>query len=228
VKFLSLNKARTKVLAFADNSDSVFVIDTTAKTATAVPGFDRPVGAVFTSDDTKAYILNCGPECGGTTASVTLFDTSNNSLGANIPVSAGTVGLIDGGKLFVAGTANNVGQLDVIDTGTNTRTQSGIAITNGFHSSMVMASGTNLYIGAQDCTNQANGCLSILPSGATQAIQSPTPGSVFGMQSLPTRNLVYVSIGGELVIYDTTTNKPRTSNQFDVVGFAGDVKQINP
>jgi hypothetical protein len=227
VKFLSLNKARTKVLAFAENSNSLFVIDTTAKTATEVPGFDRPVAAVFNSDDTTAYVLNCGPECGGTTASVTRFDTSNNSLGTNIPVSAATVGLIDNGKLYVAGTANNVGQLDVIDTASNTRTTTGIAISNGYHSRMVLASGSNLYIGAQNCTNQVTGCLSIFPTGGNVAIQSPTLGSVFGIQPLTSRNLVYVSIGGELVIYDTTTNAPRPDNQFNLVGFAGDVKQIN-
>jgi hypothetical protein len=228
VRFLSLNKARTKVLAFAENSNSVYVIDTTANTATAVPGFDRPVAALFTSDDTHAYILNCGPECGGTTASVTLFDTSNNSLGANIPVSAATVGLIDSNKLYVAGTANNVGQLDVIDTGSNTRMQTGIAIGNGYHWKMAMASGSNLYIGANNCTNQTVGCLTIYPTASNQAIQSPTLGFVGGIQPLPSRNLVYVSIGGELVIYDTTTNAPRTGNQFDVVGYSGDVLQINP
>jgi hypothetical protein len=227
-RFLSLNKARTKVLAFAENSNSLYVIDTTANTATAVPGFDRPVAAVFASDDTHAYILNCGPECGGTTASVTLFDTSNNSLGANIPVSAATVGLIDNNKLYVAGTANNVGQLDVIDTGSNARTQTGIAISNGYHSQMAMASGSNLYIGASNCTNQTTGCLSIYPASGATAIQSPTLGFVAGIQPIATRNVVYVSIGGELVIYDTTTNAPRPSNQFDVVGFAADVKQVNP
>ena len=227
VRFLSLNKARTKVLAFAENSNSVYVIDTTAQTATPVPGFDRPVAAVFATDDTHAYILNCGPECGGTTASVTLFDTSNNTLGVNIPVSAATVGLIDSNKLYVAGTANNLGQLDVIDTGSNTRTQTGIAISNGYHWKMALASGNNLYIGAQNCTNQGTGCLSIFPTSSNTAIQSTTIGSVNGIQPISGRNSVYVSIGGELVIFDTSTNKPQT-NQFDVIGFAGDVKQINP
>ncbi len=33
--------------------------------------FDRPVKAVFSADGGTAYILNCGPECGGTTASIT-------------------------------------------------------------------------------------------------------------------------------------------------------------
>jgi hypothetical protein len=32
--------------------------------------FDRPTKAVFSADGGTAYVLNCGPECGGTTASV--------------------------------------------------------------------------------------------------------------------------------------------------------------
>lgn len=33
--------------------------------------FDHPIKAVFSSDGSTAYILSCGPECGGTTASYT-------------------------------------------------------------------------------------------------------------------------------------------------------------
>lgn len=33
--------------------------------------FDRPIKAVFSSDGGTAYVLNCGPECGGNTASIT-------------------------------------------------------------------------------------------------------------------------------------------------------------
>jgi len=32
--------------------------------------FDRPIKAVFSADGGTAYVLNCGPECGGTAASV--------------------------------------------------------------------------------------------------------------------------------------------------------------
>ncbi len=35
--------------------------------------FDRPVKAVFSADGGTAYILNCGPECGGTAASVSVL-----------------------------------------------------------------------------------------------------------------------------------------------------------
>ena len=33
--------------------------------------FDRPIKAVFSSDGGTAYVLNCGPECGGSKASIT-------------------------------------------------------------------------------------------------------------------------------------------------------------
>ena len=35
--------------------------------------FDRPKKAVFSADGSTAYVLNCGPECGGTNASVSLL-----------------------------------------------------------------------------------------------------------------------------------------------------------
>lgn len=38
--------------------------------------FDRPIKAVFSADGGTAYILNCGPECGGSTASVAQLPTS--------------------------------------------------------------------------------------------------------------------------------------------------------
>src|SRR5262249_29210288 len=37
--------------------------------------FDRPVKAIFSADGATAYILNCGPECGGASASVSQLPT---------------------------------------------------------------------------------------------------------------------------------------------------------
>jgi hypothetical protein len=34
--------------------------------------FDRPIKAVFSADGSTAYVLNCGPECGGNNASISL------------------------------------------------------------------------------------------------------------------------------------------------------------
>ena len=43
-------------------------------TTTALPlVFDRPVKAVFSADGSTAYVLNCGPECGGNNASISLL-----------------------------------------------------------------------------------------------------------------------------------------------------------
>ena len=47
-------------------------IDATGNYYGAPLTFDRPVKAVFSADGSTAYILNCGPECGGSTASISI------------------------------------------------------------------------------------------------------------------------------------------------------------
>ena len=66
-----------------------------------VGGFDHPVYALFSPDDTKAYVLECGAECGGTTAAVTVLDLTTMTAGTRIPVPAATVGFLDGTTIFV-------------------------------------------------------------------------------------------------------------------------------
>jgi len=39
--------------------------------------FDRPVKSVFSSDGSTAYVLNCGPECGGSVASVSMVPVAS-------------------------------------------------------------------------------------------------------------------------------------------------------
>jgi len=51
-------------------------IDSTGNYYGAPLTFDRPIKAVFSPDGSTAYILNCGPECGGTHAGVTLMPTA--------------------------------------------------------------------------------------------------------------------------------------------------------
>ena len=77
------NDTGTQLLVFSGDSDSVTVlnplnavppVDTSCygtlpnPVCTVVPGFDRPVFAIINNN--TAYILNCGPQCGGTQASV--------------------------------------------------------------------------------------------------------------------------------------------------------------
>lgn len=51
-------------------------IDSTGNYYGAPLVFDRPVKAVFSADGSIAYILNCGPECGGNKSSVSLLPTA--------------------------------------------------------------------------------------------------------------------------------------------------------
>lgn len=48
-------------------------VDATGNYYGAPLAFDRPVKAVFSNDGGTAYILNCGPECGGTNASISVL-----------------------------------------------------------------------------------------------------------------------------------------------------------
>ena len=99
-----------RLLVFSDNSDTVTVVFTgniltSGTVTTGISGFDRPIYSFFSSDDNTAWVLNCGPECGGTQASVQEVDLTTNSLaGPPIPVSAATVGLLQAMTLYVAGT----------------------------------------------------------------------------------------------------------------------------
>jgi hypothetical protein len=51
-------------------------VDSTGNYYGAPLVFDRPVKAVFSADGGTAYVLNCGPECGGTASSISLLPVS--------------------------------------------------------------------------------------------------------------------------------------------------------
>jgi hypothetical protein len=223
VRRLVLSHNGAKMLAFADDSNSAWVIDTAALTATPVAGFDRATWGVFSGDDSTAYILSCGAECGGSAAAVTVLNMSTNALGARIPVSGATAALLDSSNLYVAGNGAGGGKLDIINTGTLAVTKSGIAIGDGFHYRMVLASNNKLFIASRTCTT---GCLSQVDTSAQTAVVSTPTGDVTGMQPIPGRSVVYVAEGGELIIYNTTTNQPQ-STQVNLVGKASDIVLLN-
>lgn len=226
---LVLGPNGAKLLVFSDNSDSVTVIDTATKAVTVVPGFDRPAWGVFSSDSNSAFIMNCGPECGGTTASVTVLENLGGvpSLGANAVVSAATVGLLDGTTLYVAGTVAagaGGGRLDVLNTSGLTVTTSGVVINDGYHSTMALSNG-RVFVGARACSNVAEGCLSIYSGGAA-TIGTPK-GEVTGMAAISGRTIVYVVEGGELRVYDSSTNMEKLPAPVNITGKAWDVKQVD-
>jgi hypothetical protein len=214
------------------------------------PLFDHPVWGVFSSDDSTAYILNCGPECGGTTASITLLDVNSNQPGPTIPVDAGTIGLLTGNTLYVAGTkpgttcagsttataAGACGEVSTVDVGTMTVSATA-TITDGYHNQMQMGANNQLFIGAHTCTNinvpasgsspgEVRGCLSILDTSKSRVVVPPVTGDATGIQPISRRAVVYVVQNGQLNIYDTTTDTLQKT-QVDIIGQAVDVLQID-
>jgi len=259
-----------QVLVFSDNINSVVLLTpsligasgqpTTISqcTTTQVPAcilpvtFDRPISAVFDPSSTTAYVLNCGPECGGTSAGVTAIDMTNPGnpgaiVLANQSLSAATAGWLQGTQLFIAGTQIGTGGvLTVLNltsglsnvnctaaTPVNCQT---FAITDGYHTGMQMGSNGQLFIGSKACSGlSGNGvCLSILNTAKMQVVPTPNNspiGDVTGMAPIPNRNVVYVCQGGILRIYDTTTDQlevlPAPEAQPNVIGQAVDVKVID-
>jgi DNA-binding beta-propeller fold protein YncE len=226
VRWIALNHAGNVMLAFSDQSNTVTKIDPTATTITPVSvagPFDRPIAAYFSSDDTKAYVLNCGPECGGTTSSVTELTISNGTT-RNVPVSAATIALLDGTNLYVAGAPNAVGgTFQVVDT-TAMTASTPKTISDGTHS-VIMSAGGKIWVGAKGCAAN-KGCLSVFnTSDQTVKIDDPTgtatsKGDVTGMTPISGRNVVYVVEGGELRVYDIATVTEITPVALDVVGKA--------
>ena len=245
VRFIVESNDGNTILALADNSNVVTLV---APSLIGSPGtfpticcFDHPVWGIFSADDTTAYVLNCGPQCGGTVASVSVVDVLNQTITANIPVSAATKGVISGNTLYVAGTApstpcpagtaaTSCGTLTLIDLPSLTVTGTA-SITDGYHDRMQIANG-QIFIGARSCTNinipsgEVRGCLSIFnPSGAKVVIP-PDNGDVTGIEPITNRTVVYVCEAGNLRIYDTTTDALQPT-QIDIIGQAIDVKLVD-
>ncbi len=101
-----MNPGNSAILAMTRNSNSLYRVIQLPQTSTPIfpPGyvdcqplllpvycivpvsgtFDRPTNAFFSLDGATAYVLNCGPECGGTTAGITALQVSQITFN-NIP-----------------------------------------------------------------------------------------------------------------------------------------------
>jgi len=126
VHYLAINNSGSLLLGFMDNSDSVAVITPSqigiGNAVTYIGGqgvFDRPVAAFFSSDDSTAYVVSCGAECGGSQAGVQQYNLVTNQLVASVPAcipnpgsnpvtclgpAAGSVALLNGSTMYLAGT----------------------------------------------------------------------------------------------------------------------------
>jgi len=251
------------ILVFSDDSDNVTVISTaliaangdprTVVTGTPQAHFDRPVWAIFT-DNTNAYVFNCGPECGGVSAGVTTFAIGNSIPGPTTTVSGASYALLDGTNLYVAGTpphtacgagttAPTCGILTTLDATSLAVTKSGVIITDGYHNRMAMGSNGQLFIGGHDCSNvnitggEVRGCLSIFNTTTSKVVVPPQIGDATGLQAIAGRNLVYVCQGGAFTIYSTLNDlvyiPPYNSNYLNgtpnvITGQSFDVVIVDP
>ena len=194
------NTGDTVILAMLRNSNSLYRVVqlSTTQNVTQPPGsidcepqilpqfclvpvkgsFDRPTDAYFSLDGSKIYVLNCGPECGGTTAGVTVLNVASltttivptvnpldasapnpiSSLGVPnpIPVPGGvTAALSNGTTLYLAGQQQQAdglfaGYLSSIDL-SSYRVTNQVAIADGHHSKLLFADDNTLWIAAQQC-----------------------------------------------------------------------------
>ncbi len=231
VRWIALNPAGTVLLAFADNADSMWLINLSATTITpvAIAGFSRPVNAFFSSDGNTAYVLNCGTQCGGTAPpSVAQFDMTAQTIQTTVQVGGATVGLLNGTSLYVAGYGGGAnGTFDIVDTGSMSRTTTNSILINDGQQWKMALNNNKVYIGAKTCNNTVTGCLSVV-NLTTQAADAPLPplGPITGMLSVPNRTVMYVIQGGVLNIYDTTTDQLQKV-QLGFRGALNDVVQID-
>jgi len=202
-------------------------------TAVPVPGtFSRPVAAYFSDDDSKAYILSCGVECGGTQAMVTELTLATGAT-RSVNVSTARVANLQGTTLYLAGTPSATdcnalaqpavcGAVQKVDV-TSMTASTAVPIGLGTHTVMQFA-GNKVWIGAQNCLG--GGCLSIYDPGSNAVSVDDPLGDVTSMTTIPRRDVIYVIEGGELRILSVATGAP-TATQLDIIGAAYGVASVS-
>ena len=222
-----------------------------------VPGtFDRPTKAVFSPDGTTAWVLNCGPECGGKQASVSFLPVAGiiiqsgapippgapTAVTATVPVPGGTTDAIaNGSLLYLSGQQLQpdgffAGFLSILDT--NAKAVTGrYSIADGTHLKMLFADDNTLWIGSQLCTQGERyhlgattdlGCLTMFNTSKNSVTMIDSyKGDATGIAAVTTLHKVYTAEGGQVYIYNTTTGAAMDNSQVTVVGTAYDVAYMD-
>ena len=136
--------------------------------------FDRPVKALFSADGSSAYILSCGPECGGYASSVSILPTApmnvedgqqagsipTQSAMTTISVPGGASNALENGStLYVMGQellpdGLFAGNLTLINL-TNNTAGAPISVSDsapGQRTRMILADNNTLWLGGIRCT----------------------------------------------------------------------------
>ncbi len=219
--------------------------------------FDRPIKAIFSPDGGTAYILNCGPECGGAKASISqlpvapmIFQVGQQSgklpTTGNIPTlpipGGATNALIAGSTMYVVGQQLQpdglfTGFLTIVNLSANTA-GTPISISDGAPgapSRILMADDNTLWIGMIQCTNGEryakglpDGCLTMFnTSSNTVTLLEPYQGDLTGIADVEGLHKIYVAQGGQVHIYKTTDGSELDNQYVTVTGTAYDVAYID-
>jgi hypothetical protein len=219
--------------------------------------FDRPVKAVWSADGSYVYVLNCGPECGGTTASVAILPVAPLNIQSGqqsgslptqaaltlLPVPGGASNaLVSSNILYVYGQQQMpdgffAGHLTKIDTSAKT-VGPAIAVSDsvpGAVTKMVMADDNTLWLGGIRCTQgeryangQPYGCLTMYnTSNDTVTMLEPFLGDLTGIAAVTTLHKVYVAEGGQVYIYSTKDGSAINNFYVTVTGTAMDVAYMD-
>lgn len=202
VAYVSIDPGDSVVLATVQNSNTLYRVVKLPATPNPIlpPGYvdceplllpvycvvpvagtyDRPTSVSYSLDGSTAYILNSGPENGGTTASVSFLQTSELNInnvpsatnngspllplpvpnpipipgGATAALSNGTTLYISGQQLQTSGAYKGLfaGNLTAINLSTYTA-GAPISISDGAHTKMLFADDNTLWIGSSQCAN---------------------------------------------------------------------------
>ncbi len=273
---VSINPSGSAALVFVQDSNavySVYKLQANQKTPTnaldcepqnlpvycvlPVPGnFDRPTKAVFSADGTTAWILNCGPECGGTQASVSFLPVAGiiiqsgapvppgapTAVTATVPIPGGTTdATANANLLYLAGQQLQpdgffAGFLSILDTNAKQVTGS-YSIADGTHLRMLFADDNTLWIGSQLCTQGERyhqgattnlGCLTMFNTSTNSVTMIDSyKGDATGVAAVTGLHKVYTAEGGQVYIYNTTNGTSLDNSQVTVVGTAYDVAYMD-
>jgi hypothetical protein len=222
-----------------------------------VPGtFDRPTKAIFSADGATAFILNCGPECGGTQASVSFLPVAGiiiqsgapippgapTQVTATVPVPGGTTDALQNGNLlYLAGQQLQsdgyfAGNLSILDTNAKTVTGS-YSISDGTHLRMAFADDNTLWIGSLLCTQGERyhqgattdlGCLTMFNTSSNSVTMIDSyKGDATGIAAVTGLHKIYTAEGGQVYIYNTQNGTSIDNSQVTVVGTAYDVAYMD-
>jgi hypothetical protein len=217
--------------------------------------FDRPVKAVFSSDGSSAYVLNCGPECGGSASSVSVIPIAplilqSGQQSGSLPTSPQTIAvpggasnaLVNSNTLYVMGEQLKpdglfAGNLTLIDL-TSYSAGSPIPISDGApgqRTRMLLADDNTLWLGSTRCTEgerfatgQPYGCLTMFNTSTnTVTMIEPFQGDLTGIAGVTGLHKIYIAEGGQVYIYSTKDGTAINNFYVTVTGTAYDVAYMD-